>query len=181
MAHPANAGCFHDHTSNRGILVCLSSSTLDPLYVCIFFQSVLVQNKLYWFSVYICPWLCSHHKFWQLDSSRVQSNRNTAFIFLDEYGRIQHPFNPKLGLHGYQPMEQEWRPPSPPPIWSSTAAIQQALPSLPPHRLTWESTGANITHDPPHVRSTSCSSIRSVAPLTCRAWGDHGLLSFSCE
>ena len=86
----------------------------------------------------------------------------------------------KLGLHGCQPTEQEQRPPSP-PIWSSTAAIQQALPSLPPHRLTWESTGANIAHDQPHVRSTSCSSIRSVAPLTCRTCEDHGLLSFSSE
>ena len=31
----------------------------------------------------------------------------------------------KLGLHGCQPTEQEKRPPSPPPVWSSMAAIRQ--------------------------------------------------------
>ncbi|XP_037435406.1 uncharacterized protein LOC119302471 [Triticum dicoccoides] len=56
-----------------------------------------------------------------------------------------------------------------------------ALPLLPPHSLTWESAGANVTHNLPHVQSTSCSSIRSIAPLTCRNWEDHGLHSFFSE
>ena len=83
MAHPSNAGCFHDNTSNMGAWFAYHQQVWTLFVWTLFLKAYLYKINcigVHFISVHGFAHITN---IWQLDSSRVRCNRNT-------YNPVQH-------------------------------------------------------------------------------------------